>query len=104
MNNKLILDTLYQIISAIYYFHNENLAHCDIKPQNILRVGNNVKLCDFGSVVYCLDAAFEDSDAGTSFFKPPESKLEIKWDRKAGDIWAVGITMLCVLFQTFPMD
>ena len=41
----------YQIFNALFYLHEKNICHRDIKPQNILidPETNNVKICDFGS-------------------------------------------------------
>lgn len=56
----------------MFYLHNLNLAHCDIKPQNILVQNGRAKLTDFGSVAFCGTDSnsdmndFNPSDHGTS--------------------------------------
>lgn len=43
---------LRQLLLGLSFLHDRNIAHLDIKPQNILLtgpdVGSDVKLCDFG--------------------------------------------------------
>lgn len=41
------------ILTALYYIHEKNILHCDIKPSNILIDKNNkAVLTDFGSATY----------------------------------------------------
>lgn len=78
--------------------HNNNLAHCDIKPQNILVKDGRAKITDFGSVAYCIDSNLDEinntKDHGTStpYFLPPESAVSQRFDKKKSDIWAMGLT------------
>ena len=44
------LNYIYQLLLAVSYLHKYNYFHCDIKPENILIYGNNIKLCDMGLV------------------------------------------------------
>ena len=46
-----ILDYLSQVVSALKYMYDRNIAHRDIKPQNIFLTGGGkvLKLGDFGS-------------------------------------------------------
>jgi len=44
------LNYIYQLLQAVSYLHKYNYFHCDIKPENILIYGNNIKLCDMGLV------------------------------------------------------
>ena len=46
---KLAREYFLQILDALDYMHEQNIAHCDVKAKNLL-VGENgkLKLCDFG--------------------------------------------------------
>ena len=87
-----------QIAGAVAHLHlAHGIAHCDIKPQNILCRSSKVtdagciKLSDFG--VSVIGAADTDSIAGTTGYMSPE-RLEGKVCSEKGDIWALGIMLL----------
>lgn len=49
---KEIIKYALDFLSAVYYLHNKNMIHCDIKPNNILINNNNQAiLSDFGSAI-----------------------------------------------------
>jgi [calcium/calmodulin-dependent protein kinase] kinase len=66
------------------------------------------KFCDFG-VSEKLKAPFEETDiisktAGTFHFFPPECcdpNIETHSGR-AADIWALGVTLFCLIFNELP--
>ncbi|WP_439331482.1 tetratricopeptide repeat protein [Nonomuraea candida] len=39
-----------EILHAFGYLHENNLAYCDLKPANVIRVGRRLKLIDLGAV------------------------------------------------------
>ena len=46
---KQIKEIALQLSSALFYLHNNNIIHRDIKPQNVLISASGIiKLCDFG--------------------------------------------------------
>jgi len=93
--NKMPLDInlrfVAQIISAISYLHERGIAHQDIKPENILIDQNwDIKIADFGncdSTKNCQKLSFY----GTVDYAPPEVFQQTIFDKKAIDIWQIGI-------------
>ena len=39
---------LHDISQALYFMHSKGFIHRDVKPENIVKVGNVYKLVDFG--------------------------------------------------------
>jgi len=75
--------------------HRLNMAHCDIKPQNIMLKNGKAKLTDFGSVAYCNSEDYNDNGGSTTYFLPPEAK-ESGYDKQAADVWALGASFFMI--------
>lgn len=94
---------LTQIISALKYLHERNIAHLDLKPDNILVDSDlNVKICDFG----CCHTEFDKNKIklGTLYYLAPELFSGKIIDIRAADIWAFGIVMYFCYAHTLPWD
>lgn len=50
IGDVLLTEWFYQLISAVNFMHRNGFYHCDIKPENILLVGDQLKLADLGLV------------------------------------------------------
>jgi len=95
-------------MDALQHIHNNGVLHLDIKPQNILVDGSlNIKIADFGSsFLYKGENDFISCAKGTSFFLPPEA-LKCNGNYYSGrksDIWCVGITLFCMVFNKLPYN
>lgn len=87
-----------QILVAVSYLHSMNLAHRDIKCENILiTCSNNVKLCDFGFSRLCVDLkgrqVYSRTFCGSLAYAPPELIKGVPYDPTVADMWALGITL-----------
>ena len=99
-------EVVHSIGSALAYLHNEErIAHRDVKPGNILRVGEVWKLGDFGLV----RQVGEDDDLRTGTLKctpayaPPEFLLERRISL-AWDVWSLGVIIVEMLKGTQPFS
>lgn len=103
--------TFRDVVCGLEYLHHQNIIHRDIKPSNLLvDKHGNVKISDFGvSFAASLNGENEfelAKTAGTPAFLAPElcqihSSANIKVTHKI-DIWALGITLYCLLFGRLP--
>lgn len=96
-----------QLASAIKYLHKHNIAHRDIKPDNILIDDqDNVYLSDFGvSEFVCKKRLSLNSRNGTIMFFPPEMfMVGTKINGLLTDIWALGVTIFIMMYGSFPFN
>ncbi|XP_030633452.1 calcium/calmodulin-dependent protein kinase kinase 1b [Chanos chanos] len=94
------------IILGIEYLHYQKIIHRDIKPSNLL-LGDDghIKIADFGvSNEFVGNDALLSSSAGTPAFMAPEmlTEQEQSFSGKATDVWAMGITLHCLVFGKCP--
>ena len=98
-----------QIILGIRHIHSQNIAHRDIKLENIIiDLNNNVKICDFGigKVLNSPDEILYDK-CGTPMYMAPEIILCNKKRGYKGfpvDIWSSGITLYIMLSGALPFN
>ncbi|KAH9288471.1 hypothetical protein KI387_032588 [Taxus chinensis] len=92
------------IVAGLTYLHSHNIVHGDIKPENLLvDISGRVKIGDFS-----VSRSFEDNNdelrrsPGTPVFTAPECCLGLTYHGKAADVWAVGVTLYCMIFGCYP--
>ena len=97
-----------QIGEGIRYMHKKNIAHCDIKPENILfdiDIRDNplpqVKICDFGYARKISPLDRRKSYKGTVQYSAPEI-LANKYHGREIDVWSFGAVMYISLTGKFP--
>ncbi len=88
-----------EVLPAFQYLHDLNLIYCDFKPDNIIQVGDAVKLIDLGGV-----RRLEDLDSaiyGTTGYQAPE--VPIVGPSVASDIYTIGrtLTVLAMEFRGY---
>ena len=111
LTTKLSLDLLYYLAEELSYIHNQQIAHLDLKPNNIfvninaLFAGDGqelpiMKICDFGlSSNVPLDEVVCDNDTFT--FSAPEMFIGGRVDSRA-DIFSFGMIAYTLLTKLVP--
>lgn len=94
-----------QILHGLVYLHDINVAHLDLKPQNLVLTGAfpdcDVKLCDFGISRYLSEGADVREILGTPDYVAPEV-LNYEPISLATDMWSVGVLLYVLLTGCSP--
>ncbi|MHB8184570.1 MAG: serine/threonine-protein kinase [Dermatophilaceae bacterium] len=84
-----------EVLPAFQYLHDLGLAYCDFKPDNIIQVGDAVRLIDLGGV-----RRLDDVDSaiyGTVGYQAPE--VPEVGTSVASDIFTIGRTLLVLAME-----
>jgi serine/threonine-protein kinase len=107
---KLLLQVYEQVLDGVQHLHSLQIAHGDIKPQNILVQGDTVKLTDFGSSLTTQDIYVRSREnGGTILYSPPEfAGLTTRKSNGpltvAHDIYSLGVLLYQLLTGRLPHD
>ncbi len=96
------LDWSEQLLQGLAHAHENNVIHCDIKPDNIILFpGNRIRLGDFGlAKVKAKRRSVTVSGSGTIGYMAPEQALGRPSPRS--DVFAAGITIFRLLSGQHP--
>jgi calcium-dependent protein kinase len=92
---------MFQLLSAVFYCHNQGMIHRDLKPENILidseeKDGTlNIKVIDFGTAKLFDKNKTENKVIGSAYYIAPEV-LNSKYNEKC-DIWSSGVILYILL-------
>ena len=90
-----------QVVEAVAYCHSKDVAHRDIKLDNILiDKDREVKLIDFGFAYTANDPV--RSFCGTPSYMAPEIVTSREHKGSHTDVWALGVLLYVLLSGTFP--
>lgn len=86
------------------YLHSRNVAHRDIKLENILidHSTHNIKIIDFGFSIFSPKDRLLNVFCGTPSYMAPEIVQKKEYSGSSVDIWACGIVLYVMLVGTFP--
>ena len=93
-----------QILLGVQYIHSLCIAHCNLKPQNILvDQFERIKIGNFGvSKVLLKDTWLTKIPHGSSYYLSPESIGGYPYDAKKSDIWSCGVILYILTTGSLP--
>jgi serine/threonine protein kinase len=96
---------------GLYYLQLNSIYHFDIKPENILVIGDNYVIADFGMAkVITSPLASTSLKGGTPAFMSPQMKQlflnceDVIIDYEKCDVWSLGLTLLAAYTLTNSKD
>uniref|UniRef100_A0A3Q1H9H6 non-specific serine/threonine protein kinase n=1 Tax=Acanthochromis polyacanthus TaxID=80966 RepID=A0A3Q1H9H6_9TELE len=93
-----------QLCTALRYLHNMDVAHRDLKCENLLLdMHNNIKVCDFGSYVDG-QMVLSETYCGTAAYAAPEILKRLPYNPKVSDVWSMGVVLYMMLYASLPFN
>jgi calcium/calmodulin-dependent protein kinase I len=98
-------DLIVKMLKAVAYCHQRKIAHCDMKPKNLLLMSEDndsfIKLADFGFAARVHAPKSLTKQCGTPFFVAPEILMRKPYDTQS-DMWSVGCIVYLLLSGNLP--
>ena len=92
-----------QIFDAMNYIHKKNIAHRDIKLENILMTKNyEIKIIDFGFGMYNPENKLQNFFCGTPNYMAPEIAFKRPYNGQKADLWSLGVLVYKLFCADFP--
>jgi serine/threonine protein kinase len=101
---RLLIAWFSQLIDAVCYLHSNQVAHMDIKPENIVinLEEAKIKLIDFGHAIHFDNEREYDNVWGTECYMTPEMMFHQGYYPDKVDVWCCGLVLYNMLYNKMP--
>eukprot|EP00951_Prasinocladus_malaysianus_P040047 scaffold455450_cov43-Prasinocladus_malaysianus.AAC.1 len=106
---KQVQIVVFKVLSGLAAMHKANVAHCDIKPANLMLENDgdlsSVRIVDLGLASDLSRSQLISSSCGTPQYYAPELVRACRWGSAFGpqvDLWATGVMMYQFLCGRLP--
>lgn len=100
------------LVKGVSELHQNGIAHCDLKPANIMVRPPRLKIIDFGGACLRRDTGFCNLIGTPDFMSPELRRLfldknrrnsQIPWQvMRRADVWALGLIIYKMLYGALP--
>src|SRR5262249_46850351 len=81
----------HEILAAMRYLHGRGLLYCDMKPDNVIRAEERVKIIDLGGVRRIEDRV--STVVGAGLFQVDKEETGVRGPSVQSDLYTVGKTL-----------
>ncbi|MCP9957310.1 tetratricopeptide repeat protein [Streptomyces sudanensis] len=89
-----------KILGALEYLHDQGLLYCDMKPDNVIHYGRDIKVIDLGAI-----RRVDDHASGlvyTRDYAPPKEERDRRGFHVDTDLYTVGRTLQALAARAAP--
>lgn len=93
-----------QVAEGLEYLHSLNIAHRDVKPENIMMFSDGrAVLADYSAAIWLPTESdiIEDTEGTPAFYSPEECTGD-PFRAKPSDVWALGVSLYIMIFGHLP--
>ncbi|UIX30101.1 tetratricopeptide repeat protein [Streptomyces sp. GQFP] len=89
-----------KILGAFEYLHDQGLLYCDMKPDNVIHYGREIKVIDLGAIRRIDDRS--SSLVYTPDYAPPKTERDERGFQVDTDLYTVGRTLKTLAVRALP--
>ena len=98
---KYRLGLFYKIVCGLHYLHANRIVHQDLKPANILIIGGEPKIADFGAASLFPHSRIKFKwQMGTPTYTAPEIMASEEYYTAKIDVWSMGVIFYQMVTDT----